>query len=58
MHKPMHDGGPGVMHPATALMSMSLVGGMVSVIGDNQCSCWRLSLPCSDLCAAVGYCGA
>ena len=26
------DGGLGVMYPATALMSMSLVGGMVSVI--------------------------
>ena len=26
------DGGLGVMHPATALMSVSLVGGMVSVV--------------------------
>ena len=26
------DSGPGVMHPATALMSVSLVGGTVSVI--------------------------
>ena len=33
------DGGLGVMHPATALMLVSLVGGMVSVTGwgDGQC---------------------
>ena len=32
MHKLMHDRSLRVMHPATALMSVSLVGGMVSVI--------------------------
>ena len=32
MHKLMHDRSLLVMHPATALMSVSLVGGMVSVI--------------------------
>ena len=32
MHKPMYDSGLGVMPPATALMSVSLVGVMVSGI--------------------------
>ena len=32
MHKTMHDGGLGVMHPAMALTSASLVGVIISVI--------------------------
>ena len=45
MHKPIHDSRvvvSGVVHPATALMSVLLVGGMVSVTGWGDGQCHRL----------------